>query len=174
MTNEAPAPEHIDALDVRFLDGAHTRIFVHGGVLRLTIEDQRSWIKVAAARAFPVTRPNEYIGFLDGRGKDVGMLVDPSTLDAESRSALDADLERRYFVPVVQRVLKSTQEFGTVYWTLETDRGTRDVVIRQLRDNLHELSPTRVIVSDIDGNRFEFPDIYKLDTLNLGLILRNL
>ena len=42
------------------------------------------------------------------------------------------------------------------------------------RDNLMELSASRVIITDIDNNRFEFPDINKLDGRSQGIIMRNL
>ena len=114
------------------------------------------------------------MGFLDGAGKDIGLLHDPDLLDAESRRTVDEELEKRYFVPVVERVLSVKEEYGTVYWTVETDRGEKEIVVRNLRDNLQELSSSRIIITDVDGNRFEFPDINKLDGRSHGIIMRNL
>jgi hypothetical protein len=180
--NEAPAQEEGAAqvptdpasYELRILDPRRIRVFRYGGVPRLTIENDRSWAKVTVARAFPLSDPHHYLGFLDGNGKDIGLLVDPGPLDAESRTVVDEELEKRYFVPVVERVLSVKEEFGAVYWRVETDRGEKEIIARNLRDNLMELSSTRIIITDIDSNRFEFPDINKLDGRSLGIIMRNL
>ena len=167
-------PEEENAFDLRVLDPKRMKVFRHTGVTRLTLEGDRSWAKVSVARAFPLSDPDHYLGFLDGAGKDVGMLHDPDLLDSESRKIVADELEKRYFVPLVERIVTVKEEFGTVYWTVETDRGRKEIVVRNLRDNLQELSNSRVIITDIDGNRFEFPDYNKLDGKSMGLIMRNL
>jgi len=168
------APVEHQSFELRWLDPARLRLRRIGGLARLTVEGDRSWTRAAPARAFPISDPNRYIGFLDGAGKDIGIVRDPAEMDEESRRVLEEELELRYFVPVVTKVSKAKIEFGTVYWTVETTRGPREIVVRNLRDNLQELSAIRVLVTDIEGNRFEFPDINQLDPESLGIILRHL
>jgi hypothetical protein len=162
------------SFELRILDPRKIRVFRNAGVPRLTLDNDRSWAKVSVARAFPLSDPEHYIGFLDGAGKDVGILHDPGLLDPESRKVVEEELEKRYFVPIVERVTAVKEEFGTIYWTVETDRGTKEIVVRNLRDNIQELSQSRIIITDADGNRFEFPDTSKLDNKSLGIIMRNL
>lgn len=162
------------AFEMRLLDPKRLRLFRVAGLPRATLENDRSWLKVMVARAFPLSDPEHYLGFLDGAGKDIGVLYDPGLLDPDSRRVVEEELEKRYFVPVVERVLSVREEFGAVYWNVETDRGSREIVVRNLRDNLQELSATRILVTDIDGNRYEFPDISRLDNKSQGLIMRNL
>ena len=163
-----------ESFELRILDPKRMRVFRHAGIPRLTLRDDRSWYRVAVARAFPLSDPDHYLGFLDGDGKDIGLLQDPSQLDPESRQVVEEELEKRYFVPVVEKVVSVKEEFGTVYWTVETDRGQRDIIVRNLRDNLQELSASRVIITDVDGNRFEFADVSRMDSKTQGVILRNL
>lgn len=170
----SPLPTDPSSFELRILDPKKIKVFRTAGVPRLTLENNRSWIKVAVARAFPLSDPDHYLGFLDGEGKDIGLLHDPSLLDADSWKVVDEELERRYFVPIVERVKSVKEEFGTVYWTVETDRGEKEIIVRNLRDNIQELSGSRVILTDVDGNRFEFPDTSKLDGRSQGIILRNL
>ena len=162
------------SFELRVLEAKQIKVFRHAGVTRLTLGTDRSWRKVSVARAFPLSDPDHYLGFLDASGKDVGILNDPALLDVESRKVVDEELAKRYFVPVVEKVVQVKEEFGTVYWTLDTDRGQREVIVRNLRDNMQELSATRVIITDVDGNRFEFPDVSTIDAKSQGLILRNL
>ena len=158
---------------VRFLSPRSCRLFVIHGVLRMTLEGDRSWLKVEASRAFPISDASHYIGFLDGNGKDIGMIQDPAELDSESRVVLDEELRLRYFVPVVRSVYSVKEEFGSIYWDVETDRGRKEVVVRNVRDNMHEIGGGRVMVTDVDGNRFEFSDVGRLDSKSQDLILRN-
>ncbi len=175
-SDDAPAllPGETASFELRILDPKRMRVFREAGVARMTLENERSWTKVSVARAFPLSDPDHYIGFLDGAGKDVGLLIEPDQLDAESRRIVDEELEKRYFVPVVERVVNTKEEFGTIYWTVETDRGEKEIVTRNLRDNIQELSSTRVIITDVDGNRFEFPDVTKLDGKSQAIIMRSL
>jgi hypothetical protein len=173
-TNADSGPAALATFELRILDPHHTRVFRTSGLTRLTIEEERSWIRVGVARAFPMSDPAHYIGFLDGAGKDIGLIIDPDQLDAESRKVVDEELDRRYFIPVVDRVIKAREEFGTVYWNVETDRGPKEYVVRNLRDNIQELSSSRVIITDVDGNRFEFRDVNKLDGRSQAIIIRNL
>jgi hypothetical protein len=167
-------PGEYSTFELRMFEPQRIRVFRVAGVTRLTLENDRSWIKVSIASAFPLSDPDHYIGFLDGGGKDVGMLYDPALLDPASRRLVEEELERRYFVPVVERVQSVKEEFGTVYWKVETDKGEKEIVVRNLRDNLQELSSTRLIITDVDGNRFEFPDIAKLDGKSQSIIMRSL
>jgi hypothetical protein len=172
---EATIPQTDPAsFELRVFDPRKIRLFRNAGVPRLTLQDDRSWIKISVARAFPLSDPDHYLGFLDANGKDAGLLIDPSQLDAESLKVVHEELEKRYFVPVVERVLSVKEEFGTIYWVVETDRGEKEIIARNLRDNLMELASSRVIITDVDGNRFEFPDINKLDNKSQGIIMRNL
>ena len=166
--------EEISSFELRILEPKRIKVFRNGGLTRMTLEGDQSWIKVSVARAFPLSDADHYFGFLDGSGKDIGMLHDPNALDSESRKIVGEEVERRYFVPMVEKVLKVREEFGTVIWTVETDRGEKEIMVRSLRDNLQELSTTRIMITDVDGNRFEFPDITKLDNKSQGIIMRNL
>ncbi|HZO88014.1 MAG TPA: DUF1854 domain-containing protein [Chthonomonadaceae bacterium] len=176
VVSEIPPPLPTDpaTFELRIFDPKRIRLFRVAGVTRLTWENERSWTKVSVARAFPLSDPDHYMGFLDGAGKDIGLIVDPGQLDPDSRRVMEEELDKRYFVPVVERVLSVKEEFGTVYWRVETDRGEKELIVRNMRDNIQELSASRIILTDVDGNRFEFPDINKLDSRSLGIIMRNL
>lgn len=171
---EITLPQEPASFELRILDAKQMRVFRDAGLARLTLENDRSWIKIAVARALPLSDPDHYLGFLDGAGKDIGILEDPSLLDPGSRQVIDEELAKRYFVPVIEKVYSVKEEFGTVYWKVETDRGEKEIIVRNLRDNIQELSATRVIITDIDGNRYEFADLTKMDAKTQGFILRNL
>lgn len=180
VTDALDETRHLDELepdwnfDLRLLEPAQLRLFRVAGLPRGTVLNEQSWARVQVVRAQPISDPDHFIGLLDGAGKDIGMIRDPALLDEESRAIIAEELELRYFVPVVQRIVNVKEEFGTIYWTLDTTRGRMDAIVRHLRDNLQELSAKRVMITDVDGNRFEFPDVGAMDPVSLGLILRHL
>ncbi len=162
----------MSSTELTLLEANQLRYFRHAGISRLTRIEDRSWCKASPARAFPVSDPHHYIAFLDGDGKDIGLLVDPSGLDSESKSLLDEELELRYFVPRVTRIVSVKEEFGSVYWTAETTRGRMELVVRNLKDNVFDLPDGRTMVTDVDGNRVEFPPADELDAESRGILLR--
>ena len=52
---------------------------VHAGdaLVRLTLDNDRSWLEVRVARAYPFSDPDHYIGLRDGADKDIGLIVNP-------------------------------------------------------------------------------------------------
>src|SRR5438552_11764659 len=97
-----PAPAPVETADLRYLDPARLRFFCHGAALRLTIEDECSYLKVAVVRAFPLSHPHQFLSVRDGENKEAGLLVDATELDRESQRLLAEELERRYLVPIIQ------------------------------------------------------------------------
>ena len=92
------------------------------------------------------------------------MLRDPeSELSPENWALIQEELRRRYLNGVVIKVLQATTEFGATYWTVETDRGRKEFVTQSLQENAQWLGPTHLLLVDVDGNRFEIPDIEALD-----------
>ncbi len=160
--------------ELQILDPARMRLFYHGGVLRMTLADDRSYRAVRGYRAFPISDPDHYYGLLDGEGKDIGVIPNPAMLDAESRAAAESEMEKRYFVPVVRKVLDIRDDYGALIWDVETDRGHKRFVVRSMRDNTAELPNHRLLLTDVDGNRFEIADLRALDAKTQEVLLKSM
>lgn len=160
------------ALEFKYLEPSTVRLFRGpSGAARLVINGgEKSYLRVMVTRAFPISEPNRYIGFLDGDGKDIGMVEDVRKLDPESRKIVDEELQKRYFLPVIKNITRLNHEFDMAYFEVETDRGHRDFSLRGHAENCVEVSPYRYIIEDVDGSRFEIPDIRKLDKRSQNLL----
>lgn len=175
-------PKESEVADARFdlilLDPSTVRLFHTGGsIVRLELSDPqigpaRTYLRVSIARGFPLSDPDRYFGLRDGADKDIGMLAALEGLDAESRAIVEEELTRRYFLPKVLRVKDIKDEFGFTSFDVETDKGPRAFVVRHLRESVQSLSPTRVLVTDVDGNRWEFPDVRALDEKSYAVMQR--
>ena len=157
------------AFDLILLDPVKVLFFRTGGSnVRATVTDpviggERTYLRVQLARAFPLSQPDRYIGLRDEKDKDIGMLATLTGLDADSRGILDEELNRRYFVPKIEKVMQVKEEFGTSTWDVQTDRGRRTFIVQNIRESVQTLSPTRLLVTDKDGTRYEFPDVDQLE-----------
>lgn len=91
------------------------------------------------------------------------MVEDPDALPPESLAAVREELRRRYLTATVTAVTHARVEFGATYWNVITDRGPRDFVAQSLQENALWLSDHHLLLLDVDGNRFEIPDVNALD-----------
>jgi hypothetical protein len=173
-TSEAVAPTQDAALDLILLDATKVQLFrTTGSAVRATITDpiigpERSYLQVRLARAFPLSRADEYIGLRDEKDKDIGMMRTLMGIDRDSRKLIDEELARRYFVPCVQKIINLTEEAGNVTWEVETDKGRRKFIVQNMRESLFTIGPNRYLLTDKDGVRYEFPDVNQLEMPSAG------
>jgi hypothetical protein len=146
------------------VDPAHLRLFYEpAGMARLTVANDRSYLKVKFALAAPLSRPRQHVSLLNGKGEEIILLPALDALEPDSRRVAERELQRRYLTSQVQRLVSLKQEFGVTYWEAETERGVRDFVVRDLQENCVWLSETHLLLIDVDGSRFEIPDRRLLD-----------
>lgn len=164
----------VEASQLVFLAPDTLRFLAHGPILRLTIENDRSYLRVAVLRAFPLSDPSRYLSVRDGQGKEIGLIVQPQALRDEDRALVERELGRRYLVPVVVRIVAARERFGTVEWTVDTDRGEVHFTTRNLRENVQRPAPGRIILNDVDGNRYDIQDVDRLSRSSQELLFRHL
>ena len=170
MTAEhQPAP--ITVTHPERVDLARVRLFREPPwILRLTIEGDRSYTRVKVVRAAPLSHPRRYICLLDEKDEEICMIPDLEELDEGMGAIVEEELERRYLTAAVERVLSVRNEFGTSYWDVETNRGRREFVVQNAAENAQWLGERRLLLVDVDGNRFEIPDLRELDRKSLSLV----
>ena len=151
----------IDPSQVHLFRGPH-------GVLRCTIDGVKTVLRAKVVRAFPVTADTHWINVLDAKNKEVCLIEDPTQLDADSQVLVEQELERFYRVSIILRIVNIVQDYRTLYWYVETDRGPRDFVIRWTADTVNWRSANELLLMDIDTNRFRIPDVTKLDKASLN------
>jgi hypothetical protein len=131
----------------------------------------KSYSNIVAVRAAPLSNPEHYICLLDANGHEICMLADPACLDSDSRQILQAELDRRYLTSEVRRIHAARREAGACYFDAETSRGRREFVVQETPESMRWLGDHRLLLIDIDGNRFEACDIRKLDRKSAKLLM---
>jgi len=150
----------------RFLAPGRVRLSAdQSGRVRLTLLDDCSFLDVKAVRAFPFTLPDGYVGLLNALDGDavIGLVAQPGKLDAGSRDVLEKALAGHYLLPTVTKVLDIREDFGAVYFEVDTTIGRRQFVAKGLRDAIEYLGSGQVLIPDIDGNRYRVADWRRLD-----------
>jgi hypothetical protein len=156
-------PEEVDTSKIRLFKEPEW-------ILRMTIEGDRSYTRVKVVHAAPLTQPDRYFCILDIKDEAICLVTDLSDLPEESRPLVHEELDKRYLTAEVQKIVALQNEYGVTYWTVETDRGRREFVAKSVAENAQWLSETRLMIFDVDGNRFEVPDMKALDRKSQDLL----
>ena len=143
-----------------------------GGMISLNVQGENgeeSFERVIVLRSFPVTAPDEFLSVREpdtrkkGRGAEVGMIRFLSDFDDETKKLINAELDLRYFTPVIQKILSVKDKFGYSYWEAETTAGKVSFVLNNPFSQIRVLEDNRIYISDMDGNSFMIPDPAALD-----------
>lgn len=118
--------------------------------------------RVRVLRAAPLSDPDRCISLLDGNGEEVAMVANLADLDHDTRALLQKELERVYAGSTIRRVNSARVESDVAYLNVETGDGARDVTVQDVHERIRHFGQ-RLLITDIDDNRFEIPDIRDLD-----------
>ncbi|MCS6775336.1 MAG: DUF1854 domain-containing protein [Chloroherpetonaceae bacterium] len=144
--------------------------YTPGERLRLTIGNERSYPTVRPVWAAPLSHPDRYLVLLNARGEEIVMIPDPGELPPDSLAAVREELRRRYLTAYIQKVYHARVEYEATYWSAQTSRGEREFITVNLQENAIWLDANHLLLLDVDGNRFEIPDITHLDVHSQQII----
>ena len=164
-----------DDFTPRYLDAAKltlTRSPV--GTPRLEIQGEVCHLRVVVRRLLPLSNPERYISLAADEDTEIGILNDPGQLDSGSLRILKEELHRRYFTPVIEEIYRVKEQFGIHEWEVRTVRGRVTFSVRGLNQNVKQVPPARLFVTDVRGNRYDIPDYRELDARSFLLIQRHL
>lgn len=162
----------VKSFHVVYLEPQQTHFSRQGDTLSLTWqgdsgEEARHYSRVVLRSCFPVSFESGYLSVRDALDEDqseIGILVDWTALDEADRAAVATELGLHYFVPRIRRVFKIKEELGFLYWTVETDKGSKEFVMRNSVINYaREVGPGHWLLIDVNQARYEIEDVAGLD-----------
>ena len=112
----------------------------------------------------PLTKPGQLAMLETKDGKELALLTNMDGLNEASKAAFEASLRRRVLTARILKVHSLAHQFGAIYWSVDTDRGPREFVLKGVTEHVRWLSDSRLLITDVDGNRFEITDLGKLDS----------
>lgn len=157
-------PQRVTDID-NFLLDASTCTFTRQSEERILMESTESQGQVTVMLmlgAFPLSDPGRLILLRDPEGNEIGILDELGKLDPDSRRLVQEELEKTYFMPIIKEVNSIDHTLNLITWNVRTDRGHRVFEVRHARQNVRKIGRTRLIIKDVDGNRYEIPDWTRL------------
>lgn len=130
-----------------------------GGFVSLEL-DGKHYDRVKVVRLFPFTDADRYLSVREyaGGGREIGIIEDLALMPEETKKILKHQLDLCYFTPVISRIYNIKDEYGYAYFHVLTDKGECRFAINMGSNAVSKLSDTRLIIQDVDENRFEIRD----------------
>lgn len=159
-------------MERRFLSGDEIRLESHD---RIFIDAKtvygESFTDLEPRRLFPVSGVNDYITFLDSSGNEVFILRSISDMEKDQADVIERCLWEYYRIPKITRLVERSEKNRIWLWTVETDRGEYTFEIPNPIHSIKMYYDRRILIKDSKDNRYEIPDLYKLDKRSIRLIL---
>lgn len=156
--------------EVQFLDAKCLKIRLNSFEdLEVELPDGSIHTPVVPVRALPLSQPDQFILFLDADENEIGIIEDIKQLNKADRNALEAELEKCYFIPKITQIHAIDGHFGVTQWEVETDRGPAHFDLRS-RHDIRLLEDGRILIKDVDGVRYEIANFHRLDAHSIALL----
>lgn len=163
--------EAVNGMARLYIDGEEAR-FTKRDMCSVDVEfyDGRRLENLEPRRLFPVSGLTRYITLLDTEGKEQAIIRNIDTLMPDSKKVVEACLREYYMIPKIKRLIDSSEKYGILKWTVETDRGMCSFEIRNRHSDIKMLYDGRVLVRDSNDNRYEITDYRTLDKRSMSLL----
>jgi hypothetical protein len=126
-------------------------------------------VTVKLRQCFPWSEPTRHISLRDNDDKEIALVEDPSSLDAESRQAFELAVAEAGFVLEVTRVLEIEEEIEIRQWTVDTKQGKRSFQTH-LDDWPRVLPSGGLLIRDVAGDLYRLADPKGLDKKSRALL----
>jgi hypothetical protein len=154
-----------ELLQLRLLNKENARFTrTPGGFVALEY-DGKNYERVGIYRTFPFTDPGHYISIRESeeKAREIGVIQDLSSdVSQEEAEILTEQMELRYFTPVILKIHDIKEEYGYGYFHVTTSFGECKFTTQMSSGSVVHLSEERILITDLDGNRYEVPDVNQL------------
>jgi hypothetical protein len=168
------------SFDLYYFDASKIRFGYEGENLTFIDADGTFYPRVTLRRCFPLSAQSTYImvcspGMENEHGTEIGVVKTVDELEIDSREAVNRELGMHYFVPILRTINNIREEFGFLYWSVETDRGKKDFIMRDsIIGSTRRIADGRWLIIDINQTRYEIRDLKALDQRSQNLLERYL
>jgi Domain of unknown function (DUF1854) len=169
-----------ESFETVYLDPKAIRFHYDGHNLAFTASDGTHYARVTLRRSFPLSADNSYIVVRvpedePDRFRELGVIVDCGELEDGSRKAVEQELRSFYLVPTIQCIHNIREEFGFLYWSVDTDRGAKEFIMRDsIIGQVRQVGSGRWLLIDINQTRYEVRNFEQLDEHSQDLVNRYL
>ena len=127
---------------------------------------------VVPVRAFHIQAPQDGISLVDPEGHEVAWFAQLAAIPEPARALIEEELARREFMPVIQRIAAVSGFSTPCTWTVDTDRGRTEFVLRGDEDIRRIGSAHALLIVDAHGINYLVSDQFALDTYSKRVLDR--
>jgi len=131
--------------------------------LRFTGQESDARMPVKLAWVRPLSARGGEVSIIDSDKKEVLLLDSLADLDPDSRAVAEDELAKRYVIPRITRVTRTSAEFGMRYLYVETDLGLRNFALKHASKNAVWITDDHLMLRDTLGCRYEINPFSALD-----------
>ena len=122
-----------------------------------------TYYNVKRRRSLPFGATSEYISVQDMDSKEIALIKDLEQFSEEQQALLKKELDKRYFSPTITSIPSIKSKMGYLYFEVETDAGHKSFTLADVSRNIRRINESnRIIVIDVDGNRYFIEDVTRL------------
>ena len=122
----------------------------------------------------PFSRPDRFLALVDADDVEVAVIEDPGALPPASLEAVRRELHRLNLARTITRVLRVREEEEYLYWTVEAGGARQEFITRELDEACRQGPGPRLLLTDVEGSRFEIPDPRRLDRASRAWVTKAL
>lgn len=159
-----------DAAKINYLTPLNAQFELTKGHMLAVTVGEKHYPSVFLHCSFPHSNRLSYISVRTLENEEVGMIASLADYPEELATILKEQIEIRYFAPVITKVISLREEFGYAYWEVETTAGRCRFTARNGSGNAKMVSEQKLLIQDLDGNRFLIERLDKLSEREYRLV----
>ncbi|MBQ3048727.1 MAG: DUF1854 domain-containing protein [Oscillospiraceae bacterium] len=149
--------------DIGLLDPKECNFYVNPNGFTALQLGERNVKRVKLARTLPYSQPFSYICVFDTEDNEIGIIKDVDELAAESAALVKKELDNRYYCPQVTQIISIKEKLGYFYFDVMIGEHKKVFAVKDISRNIKQLDENRIIIFDVDGNRYYIADIWSID-----------
>ncbi len=158
-------------VSIKYFTPANTEFTEESGFLSLKLPaeegaEEKTYSRVFLHRMFPFEEPERYLSVLDSDQNELGIIEDLALFEESTREILRRELRRKYYMQEIRAILRVKDRYGFTYWDVETPEGKVSFTLQDTQRSLVKMSAERLMIIDIDGNRYEITALSRLDRVS--------
>ena len=114
-------------------------------------------------REFPFELEWEFISVMNEEQAEVGIIKAVSLFADAGEDLLRTELARRYYAPVIDKIISVKERYGFSYWRVHTAEENVNFTLHDTYRSIIRATGGRIVMLDVNGNRFEIPNVEALD-----------
>ena len=144
-------PPHLETLRLTHSEGGRIMAHVAGRTCPVRVNT-----------CFPWSAPDSFISLRDDDNKEVALVADPQSLDADSQLVLEQGLKEARFAFEITHIEVMRLEFEIRHWKVTCNQGERSFQTRK-DDWPKQLPPNGLLITDVGGDVYAIHDWTALD-----------